>query len=167
VQERLVDAAEAILRAEPPQAAPSTTCAAWSSPAICRTGLSPWSRPSTPERRIVAWVQANLAQAAQTGHGWLTEAARSEASNASPVIDVAVTHAHAGMRDSLTAAWRDLLGDDHDRLAIASALTMGLVNACFRQIDAGRPVDLVPERGEASARALVVGLRSPQEHADC
>lgn len=108
---------------------------------------------ATPQDRVVAWVRVNLQQAAATGHGWLMEAARSPAPNAS--IDESVAQAHTGMRNSLTDAWSDLLQPHPDRIPIAIGLTVGVLDAGFRQLDRGQPVDLVVQLGTAAARALV------------
>ncbi|MGI8457615.1 MAG: TetR/AcrR family transcriptional regulator [Propionibacteriaceae bacterium] len=112
---------------------------------------------TAPEDRVVAWVEANLQQAAGTGHGWLMEAAR--ALVPSPSIEEAVAQAHTGMRDSLTDAWQRLLGPSPDRVAIAAALTVGILDAGFRQIDADRPTGLVVQMGVDAARALVAAFR--------
>lgn len=183
VQTRLVDAAESILRSGPSQQL--TAAAVTSAAGIARNSiyryvdsvddlralvvdryLPDWmeavstalASASTPEQRVVAWVQANLDQAGATGHGWLMEAARAVSPNAS--IDEAVVQAHAGMRDSVSDAWHDLLGPGRDRVAMATALTVGILEAGFRQIDAGRPVRLVLQMGGDAATALVTALRS-------
>lgn len=110
----------------------------------------------TPEDSVVAWMRANLDQAARTGHGWLMEAARSQSPNAS--IDETVAQAHTGMRDTLTSAWSDLLRAHPDRVAIAAGLTVGILDGAFRQLDRGQSVDLVIELGTAAARGLVSSL---------
>jgi AcrR family transcriptional regulator len=183
IQSRLIDAAEAILRSG--SSRPLTAGAVTAGAGIARNSiyryvdsvedlramvvgryLPDWldavsdamTAAGTPEERLVAWVEANLKQAARTGHGWLMEAARLHAPDSS--IDGAVAQAHTGMRDSLTDAWRELLHADDERVAIATALTVGILDAGFRQIDAGRPADLVVEMGVAAGRALVTSLRS-------
>jgi hypothetical protein len=64
------------------------------------------------------------------------------------------------MRDSLADAWQDLFGVDQDSMLIATALTVGILDAGFRQLDAGRPAPLVLGMVGNAARALVVTLRS-------
>ena len=183
VQARLVDAAESILRLEP--ANQLTAGAVTAAAGIARNSiyryvdsvedlramvvdryLPDWfdtvsaamTAADTPEQRVVAWVEANLRQAAATGHGWLMEAAR--ALTPSPTIDEAVAQAHRGMRDSLADAWQDLFGVDQDSILIATALTVGILDAGFRQLDAGRPAQLVLDMAGSATRALVVTLRS-------
>jgi AcrR family transcriptional regulator len=183
VQARLVDAAELILRFDPGHqlTAGAVTAAA----GIARNSiyryvdsvedlralvvdryLPDWfdavsaamTAADTPVQRVVAWVEANLRQAAATGHGWLMEAAR--ALTPSPTMDETVVQAHRGMRDSLADAWQELFGVDQDKMLIATALTVGILDAGFRQLDAGRPAPLVLGMVGNAARALVVTLRS-------
>lgn len=111
---------------------------------------------ATPVDRVVAWVRANLEQAAATGHGWLMEVARASSPDAS--IDETVAEAHTGMRDTLVNAWTDLLLAHPDRVPIAVGLTVGILDAGFRQLDRGQPVDLVLQLGTTAARALVTSL---------
>jgi AcrR family transcriptional regulator len=117
---------------------------------------------ASPADRVVAWVATNLDQAAQSGHGWLMEAARSRTSEST--VDEVVDRAHRGARDSLADAWRDVLTSTvpegtaqsrGDRVAVAVALTVGIVDAGFRQIDLGRDTALVQQMGADAARALV------------
>ncbi|MDN5769760.1 MAG: TetR/AcrR family transcriptional regulator [Microlunatus sp.] len=183
VQAALVDAAEAILRAGPSQ---TLTAGAVSAAAgIARNSIyryvdsvddlralvvdrylpdwldavsSAMATAATPEQRVTAWVAANLEQAAETGHGWLMGATRAMSPNSR--IDEAVVGAHADMWNALTSAWQSLLGADPDRVAIAVALTVGILDACFRQLDADQPVDLVLAMGIDTARALTTALRT-------
>jgi AcrR family transcriptional regulator len=183
VQARLVDAAELILRFDPGHqlTAGAVTAAA----GIARNSiyryvdsvedlralvvdryLPDWfdavsaamTAADTPVQRVVAWAEANLRQAAATGHGWLMEAAR--ALTPSPTMDETVVQAHRGMRDSLADAWQELFGVDQDKMLIATALTVGILDAGFRQLDAGRPAPVVLGMVGNAARALVVTLRS-------
>lgn len=181
VRTRLIDAAEGILRAGPSQqltAGAVTAVAGIARNSIYRyvesvedlrgmvvdRYLPDWltavgaalDSATTPEDRVVAWIRANLEQAAETGHGWLMEAARTQSPSSS--IEEAVAHAHTGMRDSLTDAWGELLRANPDRVPIATGLTVGILDAGFRQIDIGRPVDLVLAMGVTAARALVASL---------
>jgi AcrR family transcriptional regulator len=111
---------------------------------------------ATPRDRVVAWVRVNLEQAAASGHGWLMEAARAESPHAT--VDESVAQAHAGLRDTLTDAWAELLHEHPDRVPVAAGLTVGLLDAGFRQLDRGQPVDLVIQLGCSAARALVDSL---------
>ena len=182
VRTRLIDAAEAILRSGPD--GQLTASAVTSEAGIARNSiyryvdtvddlrgmvvnryLPDWmtavaaamSSATTAQDRIATWVRANLEQAAETGHGWLMEAARTPTPNAS--VDDSVAQAHTGMRDALTEAWCELLPSDADRVPVAVGLTVGLLDAGFRQIDRGRPAELVVQMGTAAAQALVLGLQ--------
>lgn len=179
IRTRLIDAAEAILRAQP--SVHLTAGAVTATAGIARNSiyryvdsvddlrglvlgryLPDWltavaaamADAGTPEDRVVAWVRSNLEQAAATGHGWLMEAARTP----NATIDESISQAHTGMRDTLTGAWGDLLRAHPDRVPVAAGLTVGILDAGFRQIDRGQPVDLVLQLGTTAARALVASL---------
>jgi AcrR family transcriptional regulator len=181
IRTRLIDATEAILRTGP--SVQLTAGAVTSAAGIARNSiyryvdsvedlrglvvdryLPDWltavaaamEAASTPEDRVVAWVRANLEQAAATGHGWLMEAARTHSPNAT--IDEMVAEAHTDMRDTLTDAWAELLPANPDQTPIATGLTVGILDAGFRQIDRGQPVELVLRLGTTAARALVTSL---------
>ena len=171
VQTRLVDAAEAVLRAG--EGAALTAGAVSSAAGIARNSiyryvdsvdelramvvaryLPAWlaavdeavAEAADSRSRLIAWVRANLAEAAAAGHGWLMEAMRTAPTTAGHSIPVeAVDHAHALMRDVVVATWRDLLGGDEERSAVAAAMTLAIVDTGFRQLDAGRPPDLVDD----------------------
>lgn len=163
VEAALVDAAERLLRAEEPLTAAAVTRAA----GIARNSiyryvdsiddlrhlvvarhLPDWvaavtrevHRAEGPAARIRAFVSANITQAARSGHGWLMGVARDAPPRAGR--EAAVDDAHAGMRTVLTGAWAQLVPQP-DRAAVAAALTQGLLDAAFRELDAGRPVDVV------------------------
>ena len=181
IRTRLIDAAEAILRTGP--SSQLTAGAVSSAAGIARNSiyryvdsvedlrtlvvdryLPEWlaavaaavEAAPTPADRVVAWVRANLEQSAASGHGWLMEAARSTSPDAS--LDANVAAAHTGMRTTLADAWADLLAAHPDRVPIAAGLTVGIVDAGFRQLDHGQPADLVVLLGETAARALVTSL---------
>ncbi|MCA0295799.1 MAG: TetR/AcrR family transcriptional regulator [Actinobacteria bacterium] len=179
VQARLVDAAEALLRERVPLTAGAVSTAAGIArnsiyryvdsvedlralvvarylPAWVAAVETAMDGAGTPADRVVTWVRSNLTVAAGSGHGWLMEATRSAPSSVPD--DGLVDRAHTGMRDTLTDAWRDLLGDEPDQVAIAVALTMGVLEAGFRRLDAGSPVDLVVDLAGRAARGLVDGL---------
>ncbi|CAM3845653.1 TetR/AcrR family transcriptional regulator [Smaragdicoccus niigatensis] len=181
IQARLVNAAEQILRAEPPQ---QLTAGAVSAAAgIARNSiyryvesiddlralvvaryLPAWvdavdaamADAEGPQEKVVAWVRANIEQAAATGHGWLTEAFRS-----TPLSEDLIERAHTGLRDSLAQAWTELANGDRDRAAVAAALTMGITETGFRQLDAGRSAELVLDMCSEAVRSIVVGLARP------
>ena len=101
------------------------------------------------------WVRANLQQAARTGHGWLMGLSRSIAP--SPATAKVMDDSHAVMRDAIAQAWAALVKDP-TQLRIAAGLTRGLLEAGFRQLDTGMPVDVVVDLGEKAARGLVAGI---------
>ncbi len=181
IRTRLIDAAEAILRESP--SSHLTAGAVTSAVGIARNSiyryvdsvedlrslvvdryLPGWLTTvsaameiaGSPGEGVVAWVRSNLEQAAVTGHGWLMEAARTRSANAS--IDDTVAQAHSGMRDTLTNAWSDLLQHHPERVPIATGLTVGILDAGFRQLDRGQPRELVLQLGITAARALVTSL---------
>jgi len=181
IRTRLIDAAEAILRESP--SSHLTAGAVTSAVGIARNSiyryvdsvedlrslvvdryLPGWLTTvsaameiaGSPGEGVVAWVRSNLEQAAVTGHGWLMEAARTRSANAS--IDDTVAQAHSGMRDTLTNAWSDLLQHHPERVPIATGLTVGILDAGFRQLDRGQPRELVLQLGITAARALVTHL---------
>lgn len=189
IRTRLIDAAEAILRESP--SSHLTAGAVTSAVGIARNSiyryvdtvddlrglvvdryLPEWlaavavamETATTPSDRVVAWVRANLEQAATTGHGWLMEVARTSSPDAS--LDESVAEAHTGMRDTLVKAWNDLLLANPDRVPIAVGLTVGVLDAGFRQLDRGQPVGLVLQLGTTAARALVTSLPASPDAAD-
>ena len=137
-----------------------------------------------PGDRIVAWVRANLEQAAETGHGWLMRVVRTMPSGAT--VDDVAGQAHGEMGTRLRSAWARVLGVDvaepvvasaagsasaaspddpvsagiRARLVVLDAYTQGIVESGFRLLDAGAPRDLVVEQGTATARALVASVRA-------
>jgi AcrR family transcriptional regulator len=181
VRTRLIDAAEDFLRQHPSQ--PLSAGAVSAAAGIARNSiyryvdsveelrglvvdryLPDWlaavavamAQAQSPEQQVEAWVAANLAQASETGHGWLMEAARPQV--AAPPIDRTVAAAHSGMRDTLAVAWAELIGDDPDRVSIAVALTVGILEAGFRSVDLGLRGELVVQMGATAARALTTAL---------
>lgn len=99
---------------------------------------------------------ANLEHSAITGHGWFMDAARAVSPNVS--IDQSVAQAHAGMWMSLTNAWHSLLPANPERVPIAVSITVGLLDAGFRQLDAEQPAHLVLTMTTDAARALTAAL---------
>jgi AcrR family transcriptional regulator len=111
---------------------------------------------TTPGERVVAWVGTNLTQAHAAGHGWLMETMRSNPSSA--LAQEQVEKAHVAMRETLGAAWLELLGGDMQRTVIAASLTMGILEGGFRQLHAGSPDQLVIDLARRAAESLVQGL---------
>ncbi|MDO5068097.1 MAG: TetR/AcrR family transcriptional regulator [Propionibacteriaceae bacterium] len=180
VQRRLVDAAEQIMRSGEPEKL--TAGAVTSAAGIARNSiyryvdsvddlrglvleryLPAWldavaaelEPMDDPAQRIVAWVAANIRQAAATGHGWLMTL--STGITPSPVTRRVMDKAHHVMRETLSQAWAALV-PDQDRGRVAAALTRGVLESSFRQLDAGVAVELVLEVAEQATRGLVAGV---------
>ncbi|GAB3389832.1 TetR/AcrR family transcriptional regulator [Humibacter soli] len=113
-------------------------------------------REATPQGRVTAWVEANLRQAAASGHAWLMDAVRSLPDSAAATASADA--AHTDLREPLTAAWQDLLGHDGVRSRLATAITFGIVETGFGQLDAGVPIDVVVA---ACCDAALGMMRSP------
>lgn len=175
IEVRLLDAAEALLRAGHPLTAGKVTQHA----GIARNSiyryvdsiddlrgmvvaryLPQWSQAveealrgvDDPGERVVEWVRANLEQAATTGHGWLMQL------SVQPGPLRATTRiadrAHSTLRRLVIDAWRALLPDDElARLHIA--LSRGILQSAFVELDEGFPPDKLIPAVTAAVRSLV------------
>ncbi|MGV8846338.1 TetR/AcrR family transcriptional regulator [Tessaracoccus sp.] len=177
VQQQLVDAAEQILRSGQPDAL--TASAVTAAVGIARNSiyryvesvddlrglvlarhLPAWldavehelSSIEDPGDRIAVWVRANVEQAARSGHGWLMGLGQTTVPSEA-TMKVMET-AHAIMRDVLADAWMRLV-DDRETAMVAAGFTRGILEAGFKQLDAGRNPELVARLGEQSARCIV------------
>lgn len=90
---------------------------------------------TTPAGRIDAWVRANLRQASASGHAWLIDAVRAAPQSAAAVASADA--AHTGLREPLAAAWTQLLDGDEERAPLATAITFGIVETGFGQLESG------------------------------
>ncbi|RMB61489.1 TetR/AcrR family transcriptional regulator [Tessaracoccus antarcticus] len=177
VQQQLVDAAEQILRSGQPDAL--TASAVTAAVGIARNSiyryvdsvddlrglvlarhLPSWLEAvdnelaaiEDPADRVAIWVRANLEQAARSGHGWLM--GLGQTSVPSEATMKVMETAHATMRDVLANAWMRL-AKDRETAMVAAGFTRGILEAGFKQLDAGRDPELVARMGEESARCLV------------
>lgn len=180
VQKKLVDAAEEILRSGEPgtlTAALVTRAAGIARNSIYRyvdsvddlhgmvlsRYLPDWlaavgeelAQVEDPSESIVVWVRANLIQASNSGHGWLMGLGTA---NPRGITKEVMDSAHTIMRDALAKAWMALVSDP-TRARVAAGLTRGLLEAGFKQLDAGVDVEVVSASGAAAAEALVSALR--------
>lgn len=182
VQQQLVDAAEQILRSGQPDAL--TASAVTAAVGIARNSiyryvesvddlrglvlarhLPAWleavenelSAIKDPGDRIAVWVRANVEQAARSGHGWLMGLGQTTVPSEA-TMKVMET-AHAIMRDVLADAWMRLV-DDRETAMVAAGFTRGILEAGFKQLDAGRNPDFVARLGEQSARCIVATFTS-------
>lgn len=180
VQQQLVDAAEEILRSGKPDTLTASTVT--SAVGIARNSiyryvesvddlrglvlarhLPAWldaveqelSTVEDPAERIAVWVRANVDQAARSGHGWLMGLGQTTVPSEATVK--VMETAHAIMRDVLADAWGQLV-DDRETVMVAGGLTRGLLEAAFKQLDAGRDPALVARLGEESARCVVAAV---------
>lgn len=185
VRGKLVDAAEAAMRAG--QAHPLTASSVSAAAGIARNSiyryvdsvddlyalvlaryLPDWlaavagelDATSEPGEQIVVWVTANLRQAAHSGHGWLMELGRG--SSVSPVTTQLMDDAHKVMRDTLAQAWCRLI-DDPANAQLAAGLTRGLLEAAFKQLDAGADAEAVILLSARATQALVSSLSDGSE----
>ncbi|GAA4891013.1 TetR/AcrR family transcriptional regulator [Tessaracoccus lubricantis] len=175
IEVKLLDAAEALLRAGLPLTAGKVTQDA----GIARNSiyryvdsiddlrgmvvarhLPTWSKAvgdavagvEHPGDRVVAWVRANLEEAADTGHGWLMQMAQQP--GASRVTSAIADQAHNVLRASLIGAWRALLPDP-ELARLNVALTRGILQAAFVQLDRGFPPEKLIPAVVAATQALV------------
>lgn len=105
-----------------------------------------------PAEQVVEWVRANLEQAASTGHGWLMQMAQQP--GPSKATSAIADQAHNALRASLIEAWRTLL-DSSDAVRLHIALTRGVLQAAFIQLDRGFPPEKLIPSVVASTRAMV------------
>lgn len=111
---------------------------------------------SDPAERIVVWTAANLRESARSGHGWLMTMGQAVMS---PATEEVMERAHAVMRDVLAGAWMALLRDPA-AARVAGGLVRGVLEAGFRLLDAGLPVDDVVQISTHAVRGLVAGIVS-------
>lgn len=183
VRERLIDAAEQILRSG--QQDRLTASAVTSEAGIARNSiyryvesvddlrgmvlaryLPEWlsqlrealHEVSEPGERIVVWLDANLAQAALVGHGWMM-AMGGDPGKITPTTRAVMEDAHELMRDTLLTAWLELV-PDNDRAMAAAAMTRGVLEAGFRQLDAGADPALVRQ---VATQLILGGVASLRE----
>ncbi|HWD63028.1 MAG TPA: TetR/AcrR family transcriptional regulator [Humibacter sp.] len=100
-------------------------------------------RETTPDARVTAWVSANLRQAVESGHAWLIDAVR--AAPESPAASASADAAHSDLREPLATAWSELLAGEAEHSRIATAITFGIVETGFGQLEAGVPVTIVEQ----------------------
>lgn len=175
IEEKLLDAAEALLRAGLPLTAGKVTKDA----GIARNSiyryvdsiddlrgmviarhLPGWAQAveaavaavDDPGERIEIWMEANLEQAAETGHGWLMQMAQQP--GPSRVTSAVADQAHNVLRASLIDAWRSL-HPDPELARLHIALTRGVLQSAFVQLDGGFPPEKLIPAVTAATRALV------------
>jgi len=110
---------------------------------------------TSPAERISVWVHANLRQAADSGHGWLMAATRP--AGVTSVSGGAVDKAHLDMRATVSEDWLEVTGGDKGRAAMATALTVAVLEAGFRQLGRLNP-ELVIDQATRAAAGLITSL---------
>lgn len=108
-----------------------------------------------PQERIVVWMRANLEQASTSGHGWLMGLG---SSNPSAVTKDVMDAAHSLMRGTLAEAVSALIADPA-RGSVVQGMLRGLLEAGFKQLDAGVSAEVVIPAATQATRSLVVTLR--------
>ncbi|PKQ31511.1 MAG: TetR family transcriptional regulator [Actinobacteria bacterium HGW-Actinobacteria-2] len=111
---------------------------------------------SCAEERISVWVHANLRQAADSGHGWLMAATRPAVTQ---VSGGAVDRAHLDMRATVAEDWLEVTNGDAQRAAVATALTVAVLEAGFRQLGRLDP-ELVIDQATRAAAGLITSLQT-------
>jgi AcrR family transcriptional regulator len=109
---------------------------------------------TSAEERISVWVHANLRQAADSGHGWLMAATRPAVTQ---VSGGAVDRAHLDMRATVAEDWLEVTKGDSQRAAVATALTVAVLEAGFRQLGRLDP-ELVIDQATRAAAGLITSL---------
>ena len=107
-----------------------------------------------PVDQLVTWVETNLRESARHGHGWMMTMARGPMS---PTTEKVMDEAHSVMRGVLSQAWSELVADPA-AARVAAGLTGGLLEAGFRQLDAGTDPDLVVAVATKAVRGLATGV---------
>ncbi len=101
-----------------------------------------------PADRLLTWLRVNTEQAASSGHGWLMEVART-----GPVSSTNVDAVHRLMRVHIAENWGALVGPGDAR--VYGEFTLSLLEASFRLLDKGVPVELVTSMSDRAARAMI------------
>ncbi|WP_324789911.1 helix-turn-helix domain-containing protein [Streptomyces sp. H51] len=104
---------------------------------------------ATPEEQAVAYVRANLEQAARGAHGWRASLSRG---SLSPSARDRVRHLHTSLHEALARVVRDL-GRPQPELTVA--VLQAVVDACIRRIDQGDEPTTVSDFAAGAVRRLL------------
>lgn len=176
VKTRLIDAAEEILHASGPQALTASQVAQRTGIArnsiyryvptvndllrlVIERRLKPWRQHvkaaveniADPIEWLVIWTQANLIEAANSGHSWLMTIATSAPTAA------AKQQAHREVEDEVEAAVARL---GSHTTALHVAMVQGLLNAGFRRLAAGESSAIITPPTCAAMRTLATHIAS-------
>lgn len=103
----------------------------------------------TPAEAIVAYVSANLREAAVSSHGWRSALSKSSLSEPARAR---VRDMHTELQQVARRALEDL---DPDEVELRLAVVQSLVNACVGRIDVGDDPELVTSYAESATRRLI------------
>ena len=104
---------------------------------------------TTPEDQAVAYVRANLEQAARGTHGWRASLSRG---SLSPSARERVRNLHASLHETLARVVREL---EQPQPELTVAVLQAVVDACIRRIDQGDELTTVSDFAEGAARRLL------------
>lgn len=104
---------------------------------------------ATPEEKAVAYVRANLEQAARGTHGWRASLSRT---SLSPSTRERVRDLHTALHEALAQVVREL---DRPQPELTVAVLQAVVDGCIRRIDQGdAPATVSDFAAEATRRLL-------------
>ncbi len=104
---------------------------------------------TTPEDQVVAYVRANLEQAARGTHGWRASLSRG---SLSPSARERVRNLHTSLHETLARVVREL---EQPQPELTVAVLQAVVDACIRRIDQGDELMTVSDFAEGAARRLL------------
>lgn len=118
-------------------------------PSWCSAVRSAVDAAANPNEAAVAYVRANIDQAARGSHGWRSSLARDALS---PGARSRIKALHEDLSQILADVVADL-DSEHPDLVVA--VLQSLVDACIRRIDAGDPATDVLLYADAACRRLL------------
>lgn len=120
-------------------------------PAWTDAVLAAMQRARSPRGKVLAYVEENLNQAAETGHGWLISMSRGLSESArADVVD-----AHRVLGTVLVEQIRQL---DPSQAALSTALVQAVLEAGFTRRDEGDPHEVVLERCRRAVKSILGGV---------
>ncbi|MEU4088401.1 TetR/AcrR family transcriptional regulator [Streptomyces aureus] len=104
---------------------------------------------ATPEEKAVAYVRANLEQAARGTHGWRASLSRT---SLSPSTRERVRALHTTLHEALAQVVREL---GHPQPELTVAVLQAVVDGCIRRIDQGDALTTVSDFAAGATRRLL------------
>lgn len=108
-----------------------------------------------PEERVVAYVRANLEQAASSTHGWRTSLSRGSLSESARER---VRALHVSLNGALVDAVADLKGEQAE---LTVSIIQAIVDSSIRQIDSGAAAEEVTRFAVTVTRRLLQTQTEP------